>query len=219
VRPVVATANPPPAAVGAAANASSQGTARLTLVRHAQPLIEAGVCYGALDVPADATATQQAAQALASTLPTGALMLTSPLQRCELLAQFLQGLRPDLTYKTDARLAEMNFGSFEGQRWDSIPAAAFDAWTADFWQHRFGGAESVAEFMARVAEVWDDAVASSQPQIWVTHAGVIRAATLLSQGVRRIDQATDWPQAAPVFGQCVVLTMQAQAAQPPTPSA
>jgi len=175
------------------------------LVRHAQPLIAAGVCYGALDVPADATATQQAAQALAPTLPPGALMLTSPLQRCELLAQLIQGLRPDLTYKTDARLAEMNFGSFEGQRWDSLAPADFESWTADFWQHRFGGAESVAEFMARVAGVWDEAMASGQQQVWVTHAGVMRAATLLAKGVRRVDQATDWPQAAPAFGQRLVL--------------
>jgi len=175
------------------------------LLRHAQPLIAAGVCYGALDVPADAMATQQAAQALALTLPHGALMLTSPLQRCELLAQLIQGLRPDLAYKTDARLAEMNFGDFEGQRWDSLAPAAFESWTADFWRHRFGGAESVAEFMARVAGVWDEAMASGQQQVWVTHAGVMRAATLLAKGVRRVDQAADWPQAAPAFGQRLVL--------------
>ncbi|MBB1077208.1 histidine phosphatase family protein [Rhodoferax sp. 4810] len=177
----------------------------LTLVRHAQPLVAPGVCYGALDMPADAAATRQAALALAQNLPTGLKVTTSPLQRCELLTHILKGLRPDLAYKTDQNLAEMNFGSFEGQRWDSIPPAAFDAWTADFWQHRFGGAESVAEVMARVAGVWDEAVVSAQPQVWITHAGVIRAATLLAQGVRRIHQATDWPQAAPAFGQWLVL--------------
>jgi len=41
----------------------------LWLVRHAQPLIESGVCYGALDVAADETATTQAAQALARHYP------------------------------------------------------------------------------------------------------------------------------------------------------
>ncbi|APW46117.1 histidine phosphatase family protein [Rhodoferax antarcticus] len=178
---------------------------RLTLARHAQPLVAAGVCYGALDMPADLQATQQAAEALAQTLSTGVRMLCSPLQRCELLAQTLQGLRPDLTYKTDLRLREMNFGRFEGQRWDSIAPGLLDEWTANFWQHRFGGVESVAELMARVASVWGEALSSAQPQVWITHAGVIRAATLLDQGVRRIDRAQDWPQAAPAFGQWLVL--------------
>jgi alpha-ribazole phosphatase len=180
--------------------------ADLYLARHAQPLIAPGVCYGALDVPADLAATRQAASALVKTLPQATLVMTSPLQRCELLAHVLQGLRPDLIYKTDARLAEMNFGSFEGQRWDSIAPDAYEAWTTSFWQHRFVGMESVADVMARVASAWDDAVTSGKPQVWVTHAGVIRAASLLAQGVRRVDQARYWPQAAPAFGQCLVLT-------------
>lgn len=177
----------------------------LYLVRHAQPLIAPGVCYGALDVPADLAATRQAASVLARTLPHAARLMTSPLQRCELLALALQGLRPDLICKTDARLSEMNFGDFEGRRWDSIPQDAYDAWTASFWQHRFGGAESVADVMARVASAWDEAVSIGKPQVWVTHAGVIRAASLLAQGVRRIEQAQHWPPTAPVFGQCLVL--------------
>ena len=36
----------------------------LILVRHAQPLVASGLCYGALDVAADLAATQLAAQAL-----------------------------------------------------------------------------------------------------------------------------------------------------------
>jgi len=181
---------------------------RLTLVRHALPLVAPGVCYGALDLPADLQATQQAASKLAQSLPRlpgGVQVISSPLQRCELFAQALQGIRPDLTYKTDARLTEMNFGRFEGQRWDSMPPEALDNWTADFWQHRFGGVESVAEVMTRVASMWDEACASGQPQVWITHAGVIRAATLLAQGVRRIDRAQDWPLTAPAFGEWLAL--------------
>lgn len=179
----------------------------LTLVRHAQPLVATGVCYGALDVPADGLATQQAAQVLAQSLPPQAQLWVSPLQRCELLAQILQGLRPDLTYKTDHRLAEMNFGCFEGQRWADIPAAAYEAWTSNFWQHRFGGVESVADVMTRVASAWGELVAADPAPVWVTHAGVIRVASLLAQGVRRIDQAQDWPQVAPGFGQSLVLPL------------
>ena len=170
------------------------------LVRHAQPLIAPGVCYGATDVAADAQATLAAAQALAQRLPLGLQLWSSPLQRCELLTQVLLGLRPDLAYKTDARLAEMDFGCWEQQRWDAIPQADYDRWTSDFGQHRFGGKESVADVMRRVGAAWDESQRQGQNAVWITHAGVIRAASLLSRGVRGVTQATDWPQQAPAFG-------------------
>lgn len=173
---------------------------KLWLVRHAQPLIAPGVCYGATDVAADAQATQQAAHALAQALPLGLLLLSSPLQRCEQLANCLQGLRPDLVFKTDARLVEMDFGDWEGRCWDAIPQPDFDRWVADFGKHRFGGRESVQEFMLRVAGAWDETRAAGRDAVWVTHAGVIRAATLLAQGVRQIEQAAQWPREAPSFG-------------------
>ena len=44
---------------------------KLWLVRHAQPRIEAGVCYGQLDLAADAQATRPCAEALAQVLPPG----------------------------------------------------------------------------------------------------------------------------------------------------
>jgi alpha-ribazole phosphatase len=172
----------------------------LWLVRHAQPVTEPGVCYGALDLPAEAAATRRAAQALADRVPGGALVSTSPLQRCQQLALDLRVLRPDLSYKTETALAEMNFGCWEGQRWDSIPQAALAAWTADFWLHRFGGVQSVADLVTQVAALWD-AQASVGNRVWITHAGVIRAASLLAQGVRRVDDAAQWPLQAPGFGQ------------------
>ena len=188
-------------------SAPAAGKAQLWLVRHAQPLIAPGTCYGTLNVAADVAATHVAAQALADCLPARALVSCSPLQRCELLAHFLYGLRPDLLYKTDTRLAEMDFGAFEGLRWDHIPAQAYDDWMADFWQHRFGGVESVAEFMARVASAWHDmqsaqaASAAALAHVWVTHAGVIRAANLLAKGVFEVRSAAVWPVDAPAFGQ------------------
>lgn len=174
------------------------------LVRHAQPLVASGVCYGALDVAADPLATRLAAQALAKVLPLQAHISTSSLQRCELLTHVLCALRPDLTKNSDARLLEMNFGCWEGQRWDNIPQSAYDAWMADFWRHRFGGAESVAEFMARVAQAWADGhsgLPGGVAQVWVTHAGVIRVASLIAQGIHEVHDAAVWPADAPGFGQ------------------
>jgi alpha-ribazole phosphatase len=178
----------------------------LWMVRHAQPLIAPGTCYGALDVAADAGATQQAAQALAEVVPQGATVRCSTLHRCELLAQYLCGLRADLVLKPEPRLVEMNFGAYEGTAWADIPKEALDAWTADFWHHRFGGAESLADLMARVSSVWNEdggGAANAHPvadRVWITHAGVARAALLLSRGVAYVDQAGQWPLEAPGFG-------------------
>lgn len=167
---------------------------KLWLVRHAQPVIAPGVCYGATDVAAEPQATLQAAQTLAQLLPLGVPVVSSPLQRCERLAKCLRGLRPDLSYKTDARLVEMDFGCWEGQRWDAIPQADYDHWMAAFGEHRFGGRESVFEFMQRVAGAWDETRHLGLDAVWITHAGVIRAASLMAQGVRQLEQAAQWPQ-------------------------
>ena len=177
----------------------------LWLVRHAQPLVAQGVCYGVTDVAADTTDTVRAATAAAALLPVGACLLTSPLQRCEQLAKTLCALRPDLTYAQDARLVEMNFGCWEQHRWDAIPRAAFDQWMADFGRHAFGGVETVDALMQRVGAVWDEGLERSVPQVWITHAGVIRAATLIAQGVRQVTRADQWPRDVLAFGECRLL--------------
>jgi alpha-ribazole phosphatase len=146
---------------------------KLWLVRHARPLVNQGVCYGALDLLADTAATQALAQDLAQALPQGIAMASSPLQRCEHLAQHLCRLRADLAYVTDAALSEMNFGQWEGQAWDAIGAAALQAWTDDFMQHHPGGAESVAHMLERVGAALRAALSADQDVVWVTHAGVI----------------------------------------------
>ena len=176
----------------------------LWLARHAQPLVEPGVCYGQLDVAADAHANADCASALAVALPLGTVVAASPLKRCDQLARALSRLRPDLVITSDARLMEMNFGAWEGQRWDAIGPAPLAAWTDDFAHHRPGGGESVSQFLARVQAAFN-ARPEGQPTAWLTHAGVIRAAGLLHAGTAVITQASQWPVAAPAFGQWWVL--------------
>jgi alpha-ribazole phosphatase len=184
----------------------------LYVVRHARPLVEPGVCYGATDVPADEPATHTAAMALAQALPPGVRVQFSPMLRCVQLAKGLQHLRPELLYHSDARLVEMNFGQWEGQRWDAINKAEIDAWTNNFGDWRCGGAENVSEVMARVAAAWDACVAdpTGQPTAWITHAGVIRAVCLIAGGQRAINRADQWPVDAPAWGEFWQLTATAQ---------
>lgn len=182
---------------------------KLWLVRHAPVLAPPGLCYGVSDLAADAEATHQAARALAAQLPQGLAVHSSPLQRCELLAQALQGLRPDLALQRDARLREMNLGPWEGRRWDTIPRTDFDRWMGDFTDARPGGqGETVRELMTRVAHAWDEAQASGTDRVWVTHAGVIRAALLLARGTRLPLRAADWPTDALGFGGLLCLALR-----------
>lgn len=172
----------------------------LWLVRHATPCVEAGVCYGRSDVAADPRATQQAAQEVARAVPPDAVVICSPLRRCSQLAQELQALLPTVQLRTDARLAEMDFGAWEGMRWDAIGQAAIDAWTDRFATHRPGGGESLQEFMQRVAQVYEDTRRAGRDAVWITHAGVIRAARLLHAGIDQVTDASQWPADAPACG-------------------
>ena len=177
----------------------------LWLVRHAAPSEHTGRCYGRTDLAADPHATADVARRLGAVLPAGTAVQASPRLRCQALAQALQQLRPDLGVRVDARLAEMDFGTWEGQHWDQLGAATLDAWTRDFWLHRPGGGESVSQVFARVGEAFDELQAQSAPVAWITHAGVIRTVQLLAQGVRRIDDAAAWPRVPIAFGAWQVL--------------
>ncbi|MEO7641738.1 MAG: histidine phosphatase family protein [Ramlibacter sp.] len=172
---------------------------KLWLARHARPRVGEGICYGASDLPAETGATQAAAHALAQAIPHGIPVRASPLQRCAGLAAALFALRPDLPWQADARLAEMDFGCWEGRPWAEVGEQEFARWNADFLDYSFGGRESVRTFMARVEAARGDSARSGPQALWITHAGVIRAVGLLAQGVLPL-QAGAWPGDAVAFG-------------------
>lgn len=181
---------------------------KLWLLRHARVEVAPGICYGASDLPANAEHSREAAAAAAALLPAGLPVWVSALGRAGLLADELRALRPDLgPAQMDPRLNEMNFGTWEAQPWDAIPRTAFDAWTADFAGHRFGGVESTQDVIDRVAAALTDSCANSAQQaVWITHAGVIRAVKyLLLHGSSRIQHANQWPAEAPAPGGLVCL--------------
>ncbi|MEW6693449.1 MAG: histidine phosphatase family protein [Pseudomonadota bacterium] len=187
---------------------------RLWLVRHAATTAPPDVCIGRTDVPASDDATAQAARRLHAALPARLAWRVSPSVRARQLAQGLQALRPHLRAPVvDARLAELDFGAWEGQRWDAVPRAELDAWAAAFADHRPGGGESVRALLRRVRAalhtVVDDAPALDQ--VWITHAGVIRAVLhTLAAGWGAVPTAASaWPQTPVRCGQWVAVPLAA----------
>jgi alpha-ribazole phosphatase len=183
---------------------------KLWLLRHAPVTLGPGLCYGASDVPADAGLTREAAKAFAPNLPEGTAVWVSGLVRAQQLAGALQAERPDLrAARIDTRLNEMDFGHWELKPWEHIPRNAFDDWMADFAHHRFGGAESTQQLLYRVAAALGDLRAASASEVvWVTHAGVIRAARhIVETGGPHIREAGEWPKEAPEPGGWISLEL------------
>ncbi|MGR4867887.1 histidine phosphatase family protein [Variovorax sp. LARHSF232] len=179
---------------------------KLWLLRHGPVECAEGTCYGASDIKASERHSREIAARAASQLPAGLDFYASPLARCAQLAFALEALRLDLQAQFDTRIAEMNFGDWEGRAWNDIPRAEFDDWLRDFAHAPAGGSgESTNGFMDRVGDAYDDWRASGQDAAWVTHAGVIRAVLLLHEGVRKVERADRWPTRTIAMGELVLI--------------
>lgn len=182
---------------------------KLWLLRHAQVLVDPGICYGSSNVDCDIKATIVAAKNFAPYPAKDCVIWTSPSARASKLAEAVSRIRPDLKGpNADHRLKEMDFGLWEMQSWMSIPRAEFDAWVEAFPHYCFGGKECVQDVLDRVAEALTDATLSGAAEmVWVTHAGVIRAVQFLSTDEKRskIVSANEWPSSAPLMGEWIYL--------------
>ena len=174
---------------------------QIFLIRHPRPLLESGICYGQLDV--DAEDPQPLARRLRSLLPAGTPIVASPLQRARRLAEVLH---PRASY--DDRLMEIDFGEWEGRRWNEIDRHLLDAWAADMLHFVPPGGESAAMLQARVIDCLDSLRAGHAKRLaLVTHAGAIRAA--LGHCLRlAIDE---WSQLPLAFGSISLLEIDGQA--------
>jgi alpha-ribazole phosphatase len=146
----------------------------LVLIRHPAVGIDAGICYGQSDVPlaADVAGSARVLEARMRALNVPAcagVWHASPLQRCALLARALGDV------KSDPRLMEIDFGTWEGCAWDDIDRALLDAWAGDLEHARAHGGESLAQFDARIGGWFDETCREGDAPVHVvTHAGVIR---------------------------------------------
>ena len=181
---------------------------KIWLIRHAKPLVEKGLCYGRLDVRADRSLTELASDNLIKALSESSgikVLLTSPRRRTKQLANLL-AQRLNISLVEEERLAEMDFGEWEGRLWEDIPNSAIDLWTEDFNNHPFGGGESTGQLLDRVWLLMENAKSRHEDQIWVTHAGVIKAVQfLMNNREPYIKSAADWPLEPTNFGEWITV--------------
>ncbi|MDR1163528.1 MAG: alpha-ribazole phosphatase family protein [Candidatus Accumulibacter sp.] len=165
---------------------------RVFLIRHPRPSIAPGLCYGRLDV--DCEDPFPVAEKLKGRLPEGARVFSSPLRRARRLAE---ALAPEIT--VDARLAEIDFGEWEGKAWDSIDRKQLDAWARDLLGFVPPGGESVAQLRARAVEFAE--TLREKDAVLVTHAGVLRALVGYWRGLAH----DEWTRLEFDFGALTVL--------------
>ncbi|BAN22406.1 alpha-ribazole phosphatase [Caballeronia insecticola] len=171
----------------------------LVLIRHPEVAVEAGVCYGHTDVPlqSDASASAHALTPRMKALGVPVCVdgwYTSPLTRCMSLAQALAA-DVHIDMHVDARLTELDFGAWEGRKWDTIDRALIDAWAADIEHAAPHGGESLAQFTTRVVAWFDETCVerqSAQHVHVIAHAGVVRVLAAHLLGLAR-DDTLQWP--------------------------
>jgi alpha-ribazole phosphatase len=141
---------------------------RLILVRHPKPRCEPGLCYGRLDLECETQALETAVSRLRD-LAAAACVFSSPARRAFDLAS-----RLDAHAIADPRLQELNFGDWEGRRWQDLGREAIDVWRQGLPGSAPPNGETLTAMAARCADWIASLEAGARPILAVTHAGPIR---------------------------------------------
>lgn len=151
----------------------------LHLIRHTSVAVPLGTCYGQTDVPLADTFTVEAALVHRSIKHHHYdKVYCSPLSRCTRLANFCGHPSPTI----DSRLMEMNFGSWENQRWDEITDPHLTRWFESWISQRTTNGESFNDLCERSTSFIESIRNSEEQKIAIfTHAGFIRATWVTTQ--------------------------------------
>jgi alpha-ribazole phosphatase len=141
---------------------------RLILVRHPKPQCERGLCYGRLDLECEAQALEEAASRL-SAVAASARVFTSPSRRARDLAA-----RICSSPIAEPRLQELDFGDWEGRRWQDLGREAIDAWRRSLPDSAPPNGETLTGMAARCTAWLESLAQDARPILAVTHAGPIR---------------------------------------------
>ena len=166
---------------------------RLILVRHPKPLCEKGICYGRLDLECEPQALLEAVQKLAKLAPASRVF-TSPARRARDLAT-----RLGTQLIVDDRLQELDFGDWEGRRWQDLEREAIDAWRRGLPDSAPPNGETLTAMAERCASWLKSLQPSESPILAITHAGPIRVIRAILEGKEILTSFADpVPFATPI---------------------
>lgn len=159
--------------------------------RHPRAVGAAGRCIGRTDLRCDPRRAKRLAHRIRKAARRdGALreVWTSPLARSASVGRWLR--RWGWRHRIDPRVAELDFGAWDGARWSDIGAQPVAAWCADFAMHAPGGGESVDQLLRRCEAVLHELPVGASV---VTHAGWINAARWVIGAKPPPHLAEEWP--------------------------
>ena len=145
----------------------------ITLIRHTSVNVPSGICYGQSDVDVSGNFEFEASVVTEKLAPNNFdAVYSSPLQRCEKLAQYCGFNRPII----DNRLMEINFGNWEMRAWDDITDPQLNRWYQNWVTEAPSKGESLMDLICRVDSFIEDIKKQKYNHIAIfTHAGVIRS--------------------------------------------
>ncbi len=151
---------------------------QIYLIRHTACEVEPGICYGQMNLGLKQH-YEVAFENLTGQLPqTNCSIFSSPLDRCRLLAEYIQEKTKTQTpVEYCPELMELNFGDWEGKGWNEINAQELEAWMNDFVNLPIPNGESFTQLHGRVTQFLQTIARAKNknPVLWITHAGVIRS--------------------------------------------
>lgn len=163
--------------------------------RHPRCAGAAGRCIGRTDLALDRRRAKRLARRIADTVRREGLaprlVWTSPARRCADVGRLLKA-RWGYAHRIDARLAELDFGAWDGLPWSAIAPAEVARWEADFACHAPGGGEALVALLARLRDFLSEQP-RAEPLLVVGHAGWISALGWLAR--EDLPTAAGWPRA------------------------
>lgn len=142
------------------------------LIRHIEPSIEKGICYGQLDVAIPENYYEQHQQIINDLPNDFDAVFSSPLSRCKL---FAEQFSDSVIY--DKRLMEVNFGDWEGKKWVDINQIELNTWMENYINVSPPNGESLTNLLNRFKEFTNELKTKKiNKALIITHAGIIRCA-------------------------------------------
>lgn len=155
-------------------------TNRIILIRHGEPVETAkGICYGKLDIglaECGKTQTEATAKLLSKFEITS--IYASPRLRAQETAKIIAA-KIGLFYKTEPKFAEIDFGDFEGLRYEEVEQkfpAIYRTWMETPTEAEFPNGESFVQMQTRVLNITENLRQKhiGETCVFVSHGGVNR---------------------------------------------